>query len=202
MKTTIFLIRHGEIDNPKKIIYGRNVDLKLSFKGKEQINLLAKKIRNLGYKINKIYTSPLLRATQSSDILSKVLGIKTIKTEQNLIDDDVPGLAGKPLEMLSQFNPAGIEQYSEKYVKLNNESRSKVIRRVKRAFLEILKKNEGETIIIVTHGNPISFSLFYLLNPLRKIPPMKVLLRNYPKKGSAVRLVIEDGKVLEKEYIS
>jgi len=202
MKTTIFLIRHGEIDNPKKIIYGRNVDLKLSFKGKEQINLLAKKIKSFNYKIDKIYTSPLLRAIESSDILCKVLRIKNKEIEQNLTDDDMPGLAGKSLEMLSQFNPDGMDQYSEKYIKLGNESMSNVIRRVKRAFFEIFKKNEGKTIIIVSHGNPIYFLLFYLLNPLKKIPPMKVLLRNYPEKGSAVKLVIEDGKVLEKEYIS
>lgn len=202
MKTTIFLVRHGEIDNPKKIIYGRNIDLKLSGKGEEQINYLAQKLKKLGYRIEKIYSSPLLRTRQTSRILGKILRIKNIEIQQDLTDDDMPGLAGKSLTMLSMFSPKGMDQYSKEYLKLGNESRSRAIRRVKKAFSEILKENKGKSIAIVTHGNPICFLFFSLLNQGKKIPPMSVLLKSYPKKGSAVRLVIASGKVLDKEYIS
>lgn len=202
MKTTVFLIRHGEISNPNKIIYGRNIDLKLSEKGKNQVSLLAEKLKYFGYKVDKIYSSPLLRAVQTSEILRKVLRVRIIEVEVGFTDDDMPDLAGKPLTVLSMFSLTGMDQYSKKYMKLGNESRSHVIRRVKKAFFQTLKENKGKSIAIVTHGNPICFLLFNLLNRGKKIPSMNVLMkRGYPKKGSAVRLVIESGKVLEKEYI-
>jgi len=203
MKTTIFLVRHGEIDNPKKIIYGGNIDLKLSNEGRIQINHLAKEIKNLGYKIDKIYSSPLLKARESSDILSKVLNIKDIIIEEKLTDDNMPGLAGKSLKLLSQFSPTGMDQYSKEYIRLGNESEKSVFKRVKNAFSEILKKNTGKDIAIVSHGNPICFLLFHLLNPQKKILSIKILLKNnFLEKGSAIRLVLENGKVLDKEYIS
>ncbi len=68
--TTVFLIRHGEIDNSQRILYGCNIDMKLNDIGREQIRVIAEKIRKSGYKIEKIYTSPLSRAKSSLSILA------------------------------------------------------------------------------------------------------------------------------------
>lgn len=204
MKTTVFLVRHGEIDNPKDIIYGRDVDLKLSLKGINQISALAKKLDNLDSKISKIYSSPLLRARQSSDILFKILKLKgRILIEDNFTDADMPALVGKPMKLLRKMKRMGTDQYQKKYIKLGNESSDHVIKRVKNAFFKILKSNQGKTIIILSHGDPIRFLLFCLLNPGKKVPPIIKLAKEFfPAKGSAVRLVLENGRVLEKEYIS
>lgn len=202
MKTTVFLIRHGEISNPNKIIYGSNIDLKLSEEGKKQIKDLAKKILNLGYKIDKIYSSPSLRTKETSNILARALYIKDVLMEPDFRDDDMQKLAGKPLNLLSQFSPDGIDQYSRAYLKYGAESKRNVIKRVMRAFSAILKKEEGRTIMIVSHGNPISFLIFYLLTGSKKLPTKDQIKKYLYHKGSAIKLVLDRGKVLDKQYIS
>ncbi len=45
MVTTIFLIRHGEVDNPEDIIYGRLPNYRLSEKGEIQVKKTAEFLR-------------------------------------------------------------------------------------------------------------------------------------------------------------
>jgi len=49
-RTTIRLIRHGDVYNPKQIIYGRAVDVPLTEKGKQQLTFLGKILKK--YKIS------------------------------------------------------------------------------------------------------------------------------------------------------
>lgn len=203
MKTTVFLIRHGEIDNPKNIMYGRNIDLELSESGKKQIHSLARRFKEHKIKIEKIYTSPLKRALESARILTSELGLKNPIVEQKLTDINIPFLAGKSMEERKKIHSSGMDEYSDIYVKLGNESRNHVINRVKNAFEKIFSENKGRVIAIVSHGDPLQFLLYALFHPGEKIPSMNVLAKqNYPPKGSAVQLVIDDRmKILNRKEI-
>ena len=69
LKRLIF-IRHGESSANAKDIISSDINLfPLTPKGKEQVEFVAGQISAL--KINTIYSSPLLRARQTADILSK-----------------------------------------------------------------------------------------------------------------------------------
>ncbi|MCL4419149.1 histidine phosphatase family protein, partial [Patescibacteria group bacterium] len=93
MNTTIFLIRHGQIDNPKNVIYGGNLELKLTEEGGKQIEEIARKIKKMGFNITKIYSSPMKRTISSSKIIEKVFGLKTgIILEKDLKDVNIPAL--------------------------------------------------------------------------------------------------------------
>ena len=71
----VLIMRHGEsmddIDNQ----YGGWSDFDLSPKGKEQISTKIEKIKALGINFEMIFSSPLKRAIQSSEILSSGLGL-------------------------------------------------------------------------------------------------------------------------------
>ena len=70
----IYLLRHGEVHNPDKILYGRLPRYKLSKEGIQAIKKVGQKLKNK--KINHIYTSPLLRARQTAGIIGDILSIK------------------------------------------------------------------------------------------------------------------------------
>ncbi len=202
--TVVYLIRHGEIDNPKRILYGKSIDMKLNDRGRRQIRNLAKKFIKYKRVPQKIFTSPLSRAVESAQILAGELKLESkpiIKEE--LIDIDIPFLAGKSFGEREKIHKSGTDEYSEKYVKLGNEPRNHVIKRLKKVFKKIALKNKGNRVAIVSHGDPIQFLLYYLLNPGKIIPSMNILAsKNYPPKGSAVKLVLDKNlDVIERAII-
>ena len=58
-------LRHGEVQNNKNIFYADLPGFYLSDEGKSQADKAANKISNL-FSIDKIVSSPLLRASQTS----------------------------------------------------------------------------------------------------------------------------------------
>lgn len=205
MSTKVFIIRHGEIDNPQGILYGRNIPMQLSLQGREQIQMVSEKIKEAGFRIERIYSNPLPRAVESSRIISKAFGLsdKDTVVDEDLIDSDVPAIAGKPFSERDRIHSSGTDEYNEEFVALGNESRSSIIERMRRAFSKMVSENAGRSIAIVSHGDPIQFLLFKIKHPGEPVPPMNILAsKDYPPKGSAERLTVdEDGKVLDTERI-
>lgn len=121
--TTVFLIRHGEIDNPEKVFYGRTINLALNAEGKNQIKTVAQKIKDKGFQIKKIYSSPLKRTLESSKIIAQVfkLSPKDIIIEEDLIEVDVPALVGKKIALKDKIYARGADEYDEEFIKLGNE---------------------------------------------------------------------------------
>ncbi len=76
---TFYLIRHGQTDwNQKKIIMGKK-DIPLNLKGKNEIAAIAKIIS--GVKFSGIYCSPIKRARETADLLSKKVKAAVIPYE-------------------------------------------------------------------------------------------------------------------------
>ena len=76
----IFL-RHGEVQNPKDILYYNIPGYELSELGKAQAEYAAEVLAN-DFKIEQIISSPLLRARQTSEIVRKKLNIELSISEK------------------------------------------------------------------------------------------------------------------------
>ena len=70
--TNLFL-RHAEVLNKKNIQYANLPGFQISDKGTEQSVAAGKLLKNSNKKIQKIITSPLLRARETSSIISEIL---------------------------------------------------------------------------------------------------------------------------------
>ena len=204
MKKTIYIVRHGEIDNPKSIAYGSNIEMQLSDKGRMQV-------QNLGLQILKsevipsiIYSSTLDRGIESASILAKTLGIARIEKDPNLKDSFIPALAGKPITLFDELYSKGQDGYGIEFVKQGNESREGIINRMFSAYKKAISNGE-ECVVLVSHGDPIRLLLYKLENPDSTIiPGMDILSKvDYLPKGHAWKLALnEQGNLLSKELIS
>ncbi|MEK9178357.1 MAG: histidine phosphatase family protein [Patescibacteria group bacterium] len=203
--TGILLIRHGEIDNPQNVLYGRNIPVFLNDEGRRQIERISERIKKLDLKIDRIYTSPLKRAVRSAEVIAKSFGLKQedVIIDEDLNDVDIPATAGKPTAERDRIYSLGIDEYSEEFVALGNESRAQVIERMQKAFKRAVSKNHGRTVALVSHGDPIQFLLFTLKHPGDPVPSMNVLTsKDYPPKGSAERVTVDEKeKVIASERI-
>lgn len=71
--TTVHLVRHGEVHNPDRILYGRMPGFRLSDRGEQMAGLVADHLA--GSDIALVRSSPLLRAQQTAAPIAAAHGL-------------------------------------------------------------------------------------------------------------------------------
>lgn len=173
-KTTLCIIRHGEVLNPKGIIYGRSVNVRLSPDGYKQMIKLGFALRNAGIYPDIIYSSPLQRTVKSSRALLKVFPNIPLITRTELQDVDQSGIQDKKIEWLET---KGTDLYNMPKLKGKIEDQEDLANRIIKVLKEITQKNQGKVIFIVSHGDPIAYAVWRLRFPARAFSSRKELLR-------------------------
>ncbi|MBY4129465.1 histidine phosphatase family protein [Rhodococcus fascians] len=82
-RTIVHVLRHGEVHNPKGILYGRLPGFKLSVTGQSQAKAVADALA--GHDITHVVASPLLRAQETAAPIAAAHGL-TIAEDENLIE--------------------------------------------------------------------------------------------------------------------
>ncbi|KKS98715.1 MAG: phosphoglycerate mutase [Candidatus Gottesmanbacteria bacterium GW2011_GWA2_43_14] len=151
-------MRHGEVHNPKRVLYGRQPRFGLSEKGRREAMLAASKLKKKD--IDRIFTSPLLRTRQTGAIIAGTVGVK-------------PRISGLLVEVDTIFENIPLTYYHEKIqtvlyaeenIKKGQESISVIAARMQRFVKRIAKKYPGEKILVVSHGDPIMIFNAYSRN--------------------------------------
>ncbi|WP_309065843.1 histidine phosphatase family protein [Microbacterium sp.] len=78
----LHLVRHGEVHNPDRILYGRLAGFHLSPAGREMAQAAADHVLGLGGTIREIRSSPLERAQESAAPFAEALGIDPVLDER------------------------------------------------------------------------------------------------------------------------
>lgn len=81
----IHLVRHGEVYNPSGVLYGRLPNFHLSDTGKLMATAAAKELKNQGFNIKGIFSSPLIRAQESAKPIEELFGLDA-KIDEDLIE--------------------------------------------------------------------------------------------------------------------
>lgn len=149
----LLVIRHGQSEaDILKVIEGR-ADFNLTKLGHKQAELMAKWV-NDNYKIKKIFSSPLKRAKQTAEHLSKTTGIE-IQFYDDLMEWKNGLIAGLTLEEANKKYPEPIK-YPHTRV-YEQESQIDFRARAESIFSEIINENnEEDTIAVISHGNMIN----------------------------------------------
>lgn len=89
-RVTVHLVRHGEVDNPEKILYGRLPGYRLSDRGQamaERIrdHFLARAASPGARRVVRVVASPMERARQTATPLAEALGLEIV-TDGRLIE--------------------------------------------------------------------------------------------------------------------
>lgn len=148
MKTTIYLVRHGETAwNKEKRLQGQK-DIPLTDLGIKQAQALAERIKKL--KITKIYSSKLSRAINTAKIITEHLDIPIIKLK-SLNEISYGEFEGRSRqEMVEEIKKLNIQYYE--FTPKKGESNKQFKSRTVRSFKRIVKKNLGEKVLIVSHA--------------------------------------------------
>lgn len=82
-RTTVHLLRHGEVFNPGGVLYGRLPGFRLSDDGLAMAHAAAQTLR--GHDVAEVVASPLQRAQETAGPIADVFGL-AISTDQRLIE--------------------------------------------------------------------------------------------------------------------
>ena len=82
-QSTVHVLRHGEVENPGKILYGREPGWRLSERGVAMAEAVAKWSKDLN--IGALHVSPLQRAQETAAPIAKMHNIQ-ITTDDRLIE--------------------------------------------------------------------------------------------------------------------
>ena len=83
MKTLVHVLRHGEVENPDGILYGRQADWHLSVRGREMAEAVAKWTN--GRDIASVIASPLERAQETAQPIAALHKL-SVQTDSRLIE--------------------------------------------------------------------------------------------------------------------
>jgi broad specificity phosphatase PhoE len=84
-RTTVHLLRHGEVHNPDKILYGRLPGFRLSESGRNQAEIVAKLLVDAD--LGAVVASPLQRAQETAAPVAAAHGLE-VGVDEGLIEAD------------------------------------------------------------------------------------------------------------------
>ena len=151
MSTKILIIRHGETAWNRGQIFRGIYDIPLNENGKQQAGLAAQALK--GIKIHAAYTSPLSRAKESAEIITKSFGISPV-IHNGFIDMDYGEWTGKENSEVAKLWP---DEHAA-WIKNPHTVRppggttlKEIFNNSFTAMEELAKKHRGETIAIFSH---------------------------------------------------
>ncbi len=159
--TTIYLVRHGEYENPEYVFPTSTSGFPLSGNGRSQVMALIPYFT--GKPIVSLYSSPILRARQTAEILANALSLPVVPDDRLMeVKTTLEGVSMKLFD-----DTKGELSYLPKYTAKGAETMETLSDRVWSALEDFRTRHEGKEVVVVSHGDPIRFSLMkYLRMPM------------------------------------
>jgi broad specificity phosphatase PhoE len=153
MSSTVHVIRHGEVENPEKILYGRQPGWRLSERGKEMAEVIGDWSKSLD--LGALHVSPLQRAQETAAPIARAHSI-SITTDEKLIEA-ANIFEGKKFELGSGVlrHPASWKYLYNPWKPSWGEPYEEQISRMLAAIFDAKKAANGKDAIVVSHQLPI-----------------------------------------------
>ncbi|MGK2950717.1 MAG: MSMEG_4193 family putative phosphomutase [Acidimicrobiales bacterium] len=164
--TLVLLVRHGQTPTTGKVLPGRAVGLHLADKGVEQAETVAQRIAAIEgpkRKVTAVYASPLERTRETAAPIAKALGLR-VQRHKGLLEADFGDWTGAELKKLYklpewrtvQRNPSGFRFPG-------GESFTEMQTRFCGAIDQLRAAHPGETIVAVSHADPIKAAVAHAM---------------------------------------
>lgn len=155
----LYIIRHGKTDmNAKMLMQGRS-NHPLNEMGFAQADEAAERFAEMGVKIDKVYTSPLIRAVQTAERIAPDAEI--------VVDDRLIEMDYGPYEGMDLRNPAPeVIDFFMDFVNVpapeGMEPLPDIVKRLGEFLKDIVREAEIKNILISTHAIAMKGALEYL----------------------------------------
>ena len=184
--TRIWILRHGRSTlNDAQIFQGCGTASELTDEGIESARAAGARLKD--EKIDVIYTSPLQRAVQTSELVRAELKqnqeYPTQRIDDALREMELPSWEGLPYSAVREQYPGQYQAFRQnpESFSLTSPGQGEVYpvldmdKRVREFIATVTQRNAGRRILLVTHGGPASAVLLAALKlPLRHFHSMQI----------------------------
>jgi len=153
--TRLLFVRHGEVENPDDLYYGRLPRFGLSEAGRRQVQMTGAHLASCT--VAAIYSSTLLRARQTARILASPHPAAHVGISRLLLEVHSP-FDGQPRQVLAK---RGWDLYTGTVSPY--EQPADLVARIQRFIRLMRRRFPGQTVVAVTHGDLIVFLTLWAL---------------------------------------
>jgi broad specificity phosphatase PhoE len=190
---TIHLGRHGEVENPKGVIYGRLPGYNLSARGQQQAKEASTHLANAD--VGAVYSSPLERAQETAHIIAEPHDLSLVTDERFTESSTTFEGIGRTLWSFAT-SPRHWWRLRNPWLPTWGESFADIRERMLEGIADAFRSAGGREVVVVSHQTPILVARLALAR--RSVPPW---LSGVPcQTGSVTTMVVEDGRVLRGSY--
>jgi broad specificity phosphatase PhoE len=152
-ETVIHLVRHGHVENPGRVLYGRLPGFHLSARGRAQAGMLARHFA--ATPLAAVVSSPLERAQQTAGPIAAAHGLE-VRTDLRLIETSniFEGVAGNVAWYILR-HPRIWRRLRDLRTPSWGERNVDMVERVHAAVAEARDRYAGGTVVLVSHQAPI-----------------------------------------------
>ncbi len=155
----VLLIRHGETNfNRERRLQGV-MEIPLNERGRDQAASVARYLKGLS--IDALYTSPILRAQETAEIIGNLIGLPP-RSDKRLREIEFGIFEGLTFGEVERRFPAAHRNWTTGYLAYRapqGESRRDVQRRMRAAWDDMTANSDHKSIALVSHGSAIAIFL-------------------------------------------
>lgn len=197
MDTTVHLVRHGKVENPKGVIYGRLPGFNLSEEGLAQAAAAARHLADRD--VGAVWASPLERAQETAAVVAEPHGLEVV-TDERLIESEttLEGVGRSIVGFLT--SPRRWWRLRNPFVPSWGEPFAEIRARMMAAIEDAAGSAGGRDIVMVSHQTPVVVARLALAG--RAGPAWFDLARSPCQTGSVSTVVLEGRRVIRSEYFA
>ena len=155
-RTRLYLIRHADVENPHKLLYGHLEGFQLSDLGRRQSAALGDRLRDED--IRRIVHSPLARAAETAQLINERLAHPAaLESDPDLREAEFSRyLQGLPYWQIPLRRPLWFVHKARRGLLPGDEPVDRLGGRVLEVARRLARERPGETQAIVSHADPLN----------------------------------------------
>ena len=197
--TPIYVIRHADVENPHRVLYGHLPGFNLSAHGRAQAEALGDRLRSAG--LRRIVHSPLARAVETAQLINSRLAERVeLEVDPELREADFSRyLQGIPYWQIPVRRPLWVVHKTRRGLVAGDESYDALGGRVLAVVKRIAREHPGEPMAIVSHADPIQAAWLLLDGRAHN---EREMYRKAVDRAGTLKIEVEDDRPVTWEYIA
>ena len=192
-------MRHADVENPKKVLYGHLPGFPLSALGRMQAIAVGQSLRDRG--IRRILHSPLERAQETAQLVNQQLPAPVpLIVEPALIEAAIGRyLQGVRYWQIPVRRPRWIVHKMRRGMLEGDESIEQLGDRIRRVVLRLGRDYPGEVSLCVSHADPIQAAWVLLEN---RAQTERELYRKPMQRAGMLDITLDGEQVVSVTYVA
>jgi broad specificity phosphatase PhoE len=197
--TRIYLVRHADVENPRRVLYGHLPGFPLSERGRAQATEVGRRLRDRG--IGRILHSPLERAAETARLVGAELPEPVpVVPEPALMEAEFGRyLQGVPYWQIPVRRPLWVVHRARRGLLPGDEAIDQLGGRVVNLVHLVAAEHPDRPSLLVSHADPLQ-AAWVLLDGRPQTE--RELTRKPVHRAGVLEVDVEEGRVLAVNYIA